>query len=251
MAVGAHDSIARLTDLAGSGGTLRPRTGHFVVGGYGEVGRKVVELLRTVGEDVRVIDRRPSAGAAAPAGGPAAPADGSAEVDVAGNVLELPVLEAAGVRDAQAVVLALDTDSATLFATVILKDLAPEVPVIARVNQAENVDRIHRAGAYFALSISQISGQMLAKKLLGQESFAIDPQLKVLKLGAGPLAGRHPSELHLRARTRCTVAAVERGEDVLVDLGPDFRFERDDTVYVCGSGDAVRRFGELFRLPAA
>jgi Trk K+ transport system NAD-binding subunit len=240
VAVGSHESIERLGELAASGGDVRRRRqGHFVVGGYGEVGRKVVELLRTVGEEVRVIERRPAAG------------EGEEGVDVAGNVLELHVLEAAGVRDAQAVVLALDTDSATLFATVILKDLAPDVPVIARVNQADNVDRIHRAGAYFALSISQISGQMLAQKLLGQEAFAVDPQLKVRKLAALPLAGRHPNELRIRSRTGCSVVAVERGDDVLVSFGPDFRFQPDDTVYVCGSSGAVRRFGEVFKLPAA
>jgi len=236
VAAGSHESIERLSELAGAGAPRRRRDGHFVVGGYGEVGRKVVELLRTVGEEVRVIERQ---GLEAVEG-----------VDVVGNVLELQVLEAAGVRDAQAVVLALDTDAATLFATVILKDLAPEVPVIARVNQAENVDRIHRAGAYFALSISQISGQMLAKKLLGQEAFAVDPQLKVLKLGARQLAGQHPSELRLRTRTGCSVVAVERGDDVLVQFGPDFRFHPDDTVYVCGSSSAVQRFGEVFRSAA-
>jgi len=252
VAVGSHDSIEKLSELAGAGDVLRRRHGHFVVGGYGEVGRKVVELLRTVGEEVRVIERQP-----ARAGAPAAPGSESPEgaqglpegVDVAGNVLELQVLEAAGVRDAQAVVLALDTDSATLFATVILKDLVPDVPVIARVNQADNVDRIHRAGAYFALSISQISGQMLAKKLLGQEAFAVDTQLQVRKVPAQPLAGRHPSDLRIRARTGCSVVAVERGDDVLVDLDPDFRFQPDDTVYVCGSSSAVQRFAEIFRLP--
>jgi Trk K+ transport system NAD-binding subunit len=210
------------------------------VGGYGEVGRKVVELLRTVGEEVRVIERHGGEGP-----------QGIEGVDVVGNVLEMQVLEAAGVRDAQAVVLALDTDSATLFATVILKDLAPDVPVIARVNEADNVDRIHRAGAYFALSISQISGQMLAKKLLGQEAFEVDQQLKVLKVAARPLAGRHLSELRLRSRTGCSLVAVERGDDVLVELAPDFRFQPDDTVYVCGSSGAVQRFGEIFRLPSA
>jgi Trk K+ transport system NAD-binding subunit len=254
VAVGSHDSIEKLSELAGAGDVLRRRHGHFVVGGYGEVGRKVVELLRTVGEEVRVIERQPPRAAGAHGGtGAESPegAEGLEGVDVTGNVLELQVLEAAGVRDAQAVVLALDTDSATLFATVILKDLAPEVPVIARVNQADNVDRIHRAGAYFALSISQISGQMLAKKLLGQEAFAVDPQLKVRKLAARPLAGRHPSDLRIRGRTGCSVVAVERGDDVLVDLGPGFRFQPDDTVYVCGSGAAVQRFGEVFRLPEA
>ena len=245
VAVGSHDSIEKLSELAGAGDVLRRRHGHFVVGGYGEVGR-------TVGEEVRVIERQPASAAGAPgADNPEGPQSLAEGVDVAGNVLELQVLEAAGVRDAQAVVLALDTDSATLFATVILKDLAPDVPVIARVNQADNVDRIHRAGAYFALSISQISGQMLAKKLLGQEAFAVDPQLKVRKLAALPLAGRHPSELRIRGRTGCSVVAVERGDEVLVDFGPDFRFQPDDTVYVCGSSSAVQRFAEVFRLPEA
>ncbi|HYL04883.1 MAG TPA: NAD-binding protein [Thermoanaerobaculia bacterium] len=256
VAVGSHDSIEKLSDLA-AGTVRRRRHGHFVVGGYGEVGRKVVELLRAVGEEVRVIERRPpraeaAAASAAVHGGVGGEGSESMEgVDVVGNVLEMHVLEAAGVRDAQAVVLALDTDSATLFATVILTDLAPEVPVIARVNQADNVERIHRAGAFFALSISQISGQILAKKLLGQEAFEVDPQLKVLKAAAGPLAGRRPSDLRVRSRTGCTLVAVERGDDVLVELGPDFRFQPDDTVYVCGSSAAVQRFGEVFRVPSA
>jgi|HubBroStandDraft_3_1064219.scaffolds.fasta_scaffold01409_5 Trk K+ transport system NAD-binding subunit len=229
VVAGSRRSIERLSDLAG-GGTAPRRKGHFVVGGFGEVGRKVVELLRTVGEEVKVIERRPAEG-----------------VDIAGNVLDAPTLEAAGVRQAQAVILALDTDSATLFATVILKDLVPEVPVIARVNRAENVERIHRAGADFALSISQISGQMLAKKLLGEEAFAVDPQLKVLKIAAEGLGGQHPAELRIRERTGCSVVAVERGDDVLVDLASDFRFAPADTVYVCGSSRAVRRFSETFR----
>jgi Trk K+ transport system NAD-binding subunit len=228
VVVGSHGSIDRLHDLAGGAVALR-REGPFVVGGGGEVGRKVAELLRVVGEEVRLIDRHP---------GP--------EVDQVGDMLDVKTLEAAGVKNAQAVIMALDTDSSTLFATVILKDLAPEVPVIARVNQAENVERIHRAGADFALSISQVSGQMLAKKLLGQESVAVDAQLKVLKVAPAGIAGRNPSELGIRERTGCSVVAVERGDDVIVEFEPGFRFQSEDSVYICGSGNAMRRFREVF-----
>ncbi len=228
VVVGSHASIDRLHDLAGGAVALR-RQGPFVVGGGGEVGRKVAELLREVGEEVKLIDRKPGE-----------------EVDLEGDVLDARVLEAAGVKDAQAVILALDTDSSTLFATVILKDLVPEVPVIARVNQAENVERIHRAGADFALSISQVSGQMLAKKLLGQESVTVDPQLKVLKVSPEGLAGRAPAELDIRGRTSCSVVAIERGDEVIVELGEDFRFRPEDAVYICGSGEAIRRFREVF-----
>ena len=229
VVVGGPESIDRLHDLARGAVTTR-REGPFVVGGGGEVGRKVAELLRVVGEEVVLIDRH---------AGP--------EVDLVGNVLDARLLEAAGVKDAQAMILALDADSATLFATVILKDLAPGVPVIARVNDAENVERIHRAGADFALSISQVSGQMLAKKLLGQESIAVDPQLKILKVGPAGFTGRHPAKLGLRERTGCSVVAVERGEEVLVEFPAGFRVQAEDAVYICGSSAAVRRFQEAFR----
>ncbi|HSN87708.1 MAG TPA: NAD-binding protein, partial [Thermoanaerobaculia bacterium] len=224
VVVGSYESVDRLQELAGGAVNLR-REGHFVVGGAGEVGSKVAELLRAVGEEVRLVDRRPGEG-----------------VDLVGDMMDLRILESAGAKDAQAVILALDTDAATLFTTVILKDLAPEVPVIARVNQADNVERIHRAGADFALSISQVSGQMLAKKLLGEESFSIDTQLKVLKVPTDGLQGQNPAALGIRERTGCSIVAVERGNDVLVQFGPDFRFQPEDAVYVCGSSGGVRKF---------
>jgi Trk K+ transport system NAD-binding subunit len=226
--IGSDESIQRFGELCHATQPLR-RAGPFLVAGAGEVGSKVVQLLRDAGEEVRLIDR-----------------SGGEAVDVVGDVLEPGVFERAGVDGAQAVILAVDTDSATLFGTVILKDLAPEVPVIARVNSAENVDRIHRAGADFALSISQVSGQILARRLLGEEAVSVDSQLKVLKVRADGLVGRHPAELEIRARTGCSVVAVERGDAALLAFEPEFRFAGDDAVYVCGSSSATRRYLEVF-----
>jgi Trk K+ transport system NAD-binding subunit len=237
VVVGSPESVRALQALAAGAVSVR-RDGPFLVGGAGEVGRKVGELLRLVGEEVCLVDRQPGEW-----------------VDLVGDMLDAKTLEAAGVREAQGVILALDSDSATLFATVILKDLVPTVPVIARVNQAENVDRIHRAGADFALSISQVSGAMLAKKLLGQEAVTVDAQLKVLRAPAGTFDGRRVEELRLRERTGCSLVAVERGElggaggeggEVRVRFEPGFRFEPGDGVYVCGSAAAIRRFSEVY-----
>lgn len=228
VVVGSEESLDRLVELCGGALPLTV-TGPFVICGYGEVGQKVVELLSDAGEPVRVIDQVDMEG-----------------VHLVGDVLDPRLLKKASIDAARGVILALDTDSATLFATVILKDLAPRVPVIARVNQPANVERIHLAGADFALSISQVSGQMLAKKLLGEESVSVDPQLKVARTTAPGLAGRRLGELAIRERTRCSVVAVERDSQVEVDLGADFRFEEGDTVYVSGSNEAVRRFHEVF-----
>jgi len=229
IVAGSPENIERFIDACGSS-TADHRQGPYVVAGNGEVGRKVAELLRDAGEKVRVISQEAGDG-----------------VDVVGSVLDSTVLKQAGVGDAQAVILALAEDSTTLFATVILKDLAPHVPVIARVNGPENVDRIHSAGADFALSISQVTGQILARKLLGKQSIALDQSLKISMVSSPDLVGKHPADLRIRTRTGCSVVAIERGRTLLVHLDRGFRFEAGDAVYICGSEEAIRVFTNVFR----
>jgi Trk K+ transport system NAD-binding subunit len=205
------------------------RHGRFLVAGGGEVGSKVVELLTDAGEETLLIDNQPRPG-----------------VDILGNVLDTQILKQANIQDAQAVIVALSADTTTLFTTVIIKDLAPDVPVIARVNRAENVERIYAAGADFALSISQVSGQLLAWRLLGKETVDIDADLRVVKVSVRGMAGRHPDELGIREKTDCSAIAVERGNDLLVEFGEAFRFQDDDALYICGSAEATQKYAETF-----
>ncbi len=233
IVAGSDEAIHRLGEVC-AGTTRLRRAGPFVLAGFGEVGRKVSELLGDAGERVEVIDREDGEG-----------------VDRVGDILDHRVLEMVDLREAQAVILAVDSDAATLFATVILKDFAPGVPVIARVNEAQNVQRIHRAGADFALSISQVSGQILAGRLLGRESISLDPRVQVLRVSSFGLEDKHPSELGIRERTGVSVVAVERSEELVLEFGPDFRFLDGDEVYVCGSVEATQSFIETFPQPAA
>lgn len=229
IAVSTQEGLSSLEELAEGARPLR-RTGPFVIGGYGEVGRKIAEILLSVDEEVWVINRTPREG-----------------VDIVGDVLAPGVLDQARLSEACAVILALDSDSATLFATMIVKNLTPDVPVISRVNQAENIERMYGAGVDFALSVSHVSGQVLARHLLLEEAVEVDADLKVRQVSAERLAGSHPVQLRIREKTKCSVVAVERGEQVLVQFDPEFRFEHDDVVYISGSADAVGRFEASIR----
>lgn len=222
--LGSDYGIGNFIDLCAGARRLR-RTGTFVIAGAGEVGRKVAELLADAGEKTFTIDSQPGRGA-----------------DLVGNMLDMKVLEQAGLENAQAVILALSTDAAAVFSAVIVRDLAPDVPVIARVNRAENVERLYVAGADFALSLSQVSGQLLAFRLLGKESVTVGAELRVAKVSASGLEKYHPRENDLREKTGCAVIAVERGNELLVEFGPDFRFQRDDAAYVCGNAEATQKF---------
>jgi Trk K+ transport system NAD-binding subunit len=226
--LGVPESIQRFLDVCAGTKQLR-RHGPFLICGGGEVGRKVAELLTDAGEETIVIDNHSVPG-----------------VNLIGNVLDTKLLKQAQVENVQAVVLALSAAPTTLFSTVIVKDLAPDVPVIARVNNAENVERIYAAGADFALSISQVSGQLLAWRLLGKESVAVDPELRVLKVASRKLEGHHPASIGIREKTGCSVVAVERGDDLLVEFGSEFRFAPTDAIYICGSAEAVQTFADFF-----
>ena len=200
--VGTAEALDRAATLLG--GRLLHAQGPFLVAGFGEVGRKVHELLCDVGEEVRVVERN---------AGP----DIDVPIDVMGDVLDSSVLERAGLANARALVLALDSDDSTLFATVIARDLAADVPIIARVNHARNLDNIHRAGADYALSIADVSGQMLTAKLLGRRARVREEHRRVVCVDGASVGDR-------------TVLAVQRGSEVL--HGVD-RFDATDAVWVC------------------
>ncbi|HEU5057477.1 MAG TPA: TrkA C-terminal domain-containing protein, partial [Kofleriaceae bacterium] len=144
------------------------------------------------------------------------------------------------------VILALDTDGETLFAAALARDLSPESTVVAAARRAENVARIRRAGADFALSVGQVAGQVLAYQLLGEEVVALEGEIRLVRTAAGVLAGRQLSSARIRERTSCSVVAVERSEEVILELGADFEVLEKDALYVTGSSDHIHRFFEVF-----
>ncbi|CAK0763069.1 Trk active potasium channel [Gammaproteobacteria bacterium] len=225
VAVGAHANLIKVEHLA----TPIRRHGAIVVAGYGTVGGKVAEMLRDAGETAIIIDIRAAPG-----------------VDVVGNVLEHATLDQAKVLEASAVVLALSNDSAGVFATAVVRDYAPDVPLIARVNRAPNVARLYQAGADFALSVGQVAGQILAHHLLGEDAVTVEQRLKFARLAAGSLVGAHPWQIGIDNRTGAAIVAVERGKEVFVEFSPEFRVGKDDLIFVCGTRGGLDKYMREF-----
>jgi len=225
VAVGSEEALARLGEL----GKPLSADGPFLVAGYGEVGRKVVEFLRDAGEPTVVIDRTEAEG-----------------VDVVGDALDPVVLQRAGLHEARAAILAVADDSTNLFTTAVARDLAPELPIIARVGRVDHVERFHRAGADFALSLSEVAGEILAHKLLGDEWISLEARLKLVGVAPEGLLGHTLSESEVGRRTGCSVVAVERAGEVIVEVSDDFVPTPGDRVHLCGTEDAIERYYEVF-----
>ncbi|MEE9381794.1 MAG: NAD-binding protein [Nannocystaceae bacterium] len=225
LAVGSRAAVDKLRAIT------RPiaRTGSILVVGYGEVGSKLTDLLRDAGEEVRVIDRIDRPG-----------------VDVVGDALEPRVLIDAGVREAKSVILALDRGSPTLLAATLTRELAPNVPIIARVNRAHDVTRIYQTGVDFAMSVAQVTSQLLTPKLLGEAATVLDSDVRFTAVRPVGLVGDSPASAGIRERSGCAVMAVARGGQILVHFDRNFVFRVDDRVYICGPRAAISRFHEKF-----
>jgi len=225
IGAGSSDSIKRLSEIA------RPikKEGRIVVAGYGDVGSKLVEMLTDAEEDVCVIDTREIP-----------------NVDVVGDVLDSSVLERAGLADARVVILAGENDSATLLAATVVRDFAPDVPIIACAALEENVARLQQGGADFALSVSQVAGQLLAHHILGK-MVSRQAHIKLVKHPAAQLAGHHPLESSIDESRQCRIVAVERDGEVMMDFAATFVLVADDDIYVCGTVEALNRFYDSFQ----
>nr|WP_321170533.1 NAD-binding protein [Halobaculum sp. YSMS11] len=227
LVVGNESELEALKQLTLSE-TRQRRRGRVLVAGYGMVGHSAADELRPT-DDVVVVDEVDKPG-----------------VDVVGDATDRETLKEAGVEDARAVVLALDSDTTTIFATLAVKQVAPRAEVIVRANDADSVPKLYRAGAEYVLALSTVSGRLLASHLLDEEVLRPETQVDLVRTAAPALEGRGLADADVRARTGCTVVAIERDGDLLTDIGPDTKVVEGDTLVVAGTDDAVNRFNELF-----
>jgi len=70
--------------------------------------------------------------------------------------------------------------------------------------------------------------------------------VSVIEMPASGLAGSTLVSADVRARTGCTVVAVERDDEAITELGAGFRVEPDDDLVVAGTDADLNRFREQF-----
>jgi Trk K+ transport system NAD-binding subunit len=232
LVAGTDEQLSQLQALTRSEGR-RPRHGPVVVAGHGGVGSRLTEALAASDVQSTVIDRTDAPG-----------------VDVVGDAADEWTLTEAGVETARTIVIALDSDVRAIFTTLVVRELNADVEIVARANDAVNVRKLYRAGADYVLSLSQVSGRMLAASVLDEEVVTYGTQVEIVRTTAGSIAGRSLREVDLRTRTGCTVIAVERDGEVLTEIDGDFVVRSDDELVVAGPDAAINELSAVVALDA-
>jgi Trk K+ transport system NAD-binding subunit len=226
---GRPEQLEQLVELTQS--SVRAfSSGETLIVGHGTVGQTVAAEFEELGVSHTVIDKVEMEG-----------------VDIVGDATETETLSTAGIEDAQTVVLALPDDTTTEFATLVIRDMVPDIEIIARVQEDANISKTYRAGADYVLSLSTVTGRMSASYLLeNRDTISMKQQVEVIQTSTPGLVGRTIADAGIRERTGCTVLAIRRGTETVTDIGPDTSVTEDDKLVVVGASDDIDTFERTF-----
>jgi len=205
---------------------------HFIICGFGRVGRQVARDLGLAGVKHVVIDSNPSHRERAEVLGLRYLESNAADDDV---------LLGAGIERARAVIACVDSDADNIFIVLTARGLRPDILIIARASAEDSERKLLRAGADRVISPYKTSGSEMAR-------VALHPQVA----GALQVADYRMEEIEVPASCEGAGKTIEqvRGDSVIVALRhTDGRFEPQPAPEsVIASGDMLVAIGQPIAL---
>jgi voltage-gated potassium channel len=221
---------------------------HFIICGFGRVGRGAAAELRHAGSPFVVVDSSPQrADMALQAGMLALVADATRD----------EVLCAAGVERARGLVAALATDADNLFVLLSAKGLNPKLYVATRAAEEGAEEKMRRAGADAVYAPYAITGHRLAQSLLQPHvvqfldfttnDIGMDMAIEQVRVAeTSEVVSKTIKELQIRRDVGVIVMAVRKREGHMIFNPPaDTAVEGGDYLIVMGRQESLRTLETL------
>jgi voltage-gated potassium channel len=213
---------------------------HYLVCGFGRVGRQVARDLQAAGATYVVIDRNPeSLEAAAATGTPY----------LEGEAAEEQLLRQAGIDRARALIACVDSDAENVFITLTARELRPDLTIVARASGEGSERKLKRAGAQRVVSPYKSSGSEMARLALhpqvaGVVDVAPEYRMEEIEVTPGcPGEGRPLADVAGSA----IIAALRRPDGALVPQPPgDTVLQPGDVLIAMGTASTMDRLEALF-----
>jgi voltage-gated potassium channel len=222
---------------------------HYVICGYGRVGRRVAEEFREAGVQYVVLDYNPDALAAAREHG---------ALFVEGNGTDDDDLMATGLAHAKGLVASSDSDVDNVYVTLSARTVRPDLLIVARASEEDVAEKLRRAGADRIVQPYSTAGKEMAALVLRPQVAAFlevvsvtggaDLQYEeIIVTEASGQAGRTIRDLRIRHLTGAVIVAL-RKQDGTFDTtpDPDAVLDDGDVMIAAGSADELRKLEELF-----
>jgi voltage-gated potassium channel len=229
--------------------TIERLRDHFIICGYGRVGRRVAEEFRLSGEPYVVLDFRAEAVSAAKEHG---------DLVIEGNATEDEDLRRAGIEHAKGLVAASDSDADNLYIALSARSVRPDMQIVARASDEDAEKKLKLAGADRVVLPYASAGRTMANLVLKPHvtafldavTTATGPDLHLAEIevpASCPQAGKTIRDIRIRHETGAIIIAM-RKKDGTFDTTPepDVRIDPGDVLVGVGTAEELRDLEDLF-----
>ena len=224
---------AKELSICGPDGTYCAIRGHYIIAGYGDVGKRVSRVLRSNGIEHIIIDKH--------------------QGDVVGSSTDRAILKQAGITEASTLLVTVNSDMDAIYTTLVARKLNPRIDIICRAIRPQAVETLYQAGADYVLSQSVVAGQVLVKFVAPRppgtrlREVLLSEDMKVLEYPPSPsVVGRSLEHLKIRSRTGCTVVAITTGGATIPNPDPHQVIPEDSSLTVIGTREQIHEFKRVF-----
>ena len=216
-------------------------SGHLIVCGTGRVGQAITEFVRSVGQEVVVVDRDETR------------LPDEDVLHVAGDATSDDVLRRAGIERAATLVSALGTSVDNLYVTLSSRKMNPGLFIVSRADDSESMAKMLQVGADRAVNPYEIAGSRMAS-LATQPNVAdfvdvvvhdgtFEAKLREIQLPDGSdFVGQTIDDLAIRQKTGAVVLSVrDRSAQFHTDDVTSRPFADGDVIVAIGSDAALDR----------
>ena len=210
---------------------------HYIVCGYGRIGKVICHKLLRENFSVVVIDKNPDL---------AATLDGMGFVYVCGDATDEAVLLKAGINQAKALIAALGTDTENVFLVLTGRQLAPGLKIIARTGSEATKAKLAAAGANTVEAPYEIGAASMAQRIIRPTvtnflELAFTDRHKDIQMeeipvsDASVLDGIMLKDSGIRQKYNLIIIAIKKSDDQMI-FNPSFetKIHAGDTVIAVG-----------------
>lgn len=244
----------RLLDIMGRRKFLRELkelSGHYIICGYGRVGKQIAGECQSRGVSVAIIEKDGDIFQSCVEDG---------YVAINGDATDEANLRKAKIENAKGLVTALSSDADNLYVTMAARIIRPDIFIVGRCNSDHTESKLYRAGADRALSPHNVGGRRMAALMLKPlvcdfldvvtHGDLVELTLDDVTVDArSPIVGRSIKDIVSHDLRGIAILGIKRiKREYMVNPRGDTLIEAGDILIVSGPEDLKRDFIKLCEL---
>jgi voltage-gated potassium channel len=213
---------------------------HYIICGFGRVGRQVARDLRAAGARYVVVDHNPEM---------RDHAQGIGVRFIEGEPSDDEVLRAAGVMRARGVIACVDSDADNIFITLTVRGLRPDIAIVARASEEAVEPKLHRAGATRVISPYKTSGSEMARLALNPQirgALEVAPEYRMEEIEVAPGSAGEGQPIGDVRGGAIIVGVRSASGQFHPQPSVETVLQAGDVVMAMGTGRTMERLEELF-----